>query len=657
MNPETRTAGDLALETAVVAFAAWTIVCQATAFLEGDARVVVAGGGFAALAVAGVWIGLRPSVRSETNRGERIPGLPFAGTNVTLLAVVFILGTISAVLLRLDPRWATVPALAGLALGSAFGFRGESPDHPVTDGRRVTILCLVVAVAATAVLDRPDADDAFYLGIANAVADRPGEPILKFDPLHGVPGLELRRGYHRFRTIEVLLGGIGLVTGIAPIQWAHRVLPLFAAAALVLAQRRLLRILVPDRWPAALTAAIVVLLTIGDAHGWYGNLGLVRLHQGKGVLVSVLVPLAIAVAVEFSRGPTVRRWILLAALQVAAIGLNPTAIWLMPLLVWGALAAARPFGRGALRTAAAGALSAVYALIGGGLLLTDLVPRLQRSLVDVDGHELLSGATDLVLGHHALPALAVFTIVVAWVLVPPGPGRRVLIALPLVLAAIFNPWAARPFASIATGARTFWRVLWLIPLPAIIAVVVTAPLALRRARPAFRAAASLAAVFMCSLVLPSTQLISAANGVRIAPFALKVPAVEGAVARAIVAAAPAGSTVLAPWAIDPWVTVWPGHPCPLVVRPDYLTVFSDLEERERRSFLTDWVSERSRALSQKNRFLEGLDRCRPAVVCIRPGHPEYRWWTREARARGYEPVRVVDRFELWRRPPAGESGL
>ena len=124
-----------------------------------------------------------------------------------------------------------------------------------------------------------------------------------------------------------------LLTGVPPLYWFHFVLPVIGAMGLILASVRLLKLLVPDRWPSALAATVVILLTIGDAHAWHGNFGLVRLHQGKGLVVSVLLPLVLAYALEFVDRPDRGTWCRLVLVQIAALGCNPPILWLSPVLV------------------------------------------------------------------------------------------------------------------------------------------------------------------------------------------------------------------------------------------------------------------------------------------------------------------------------------
>ncbi|RLE21726.1 MAG: hypothetical protein DRJ65_15465 [Acidobacteria bacterium] len=659
-----RDVGDQALDAATVAFAAWTLACQLIVAAEGSAWALAAAGGLAALAAAVAWM-WRPALQTQVLDLFRagisdIERPPESGPNPATLSsarpvretmgvvlVALALAAATAVLVEVNAPWALLPAVAGLTLGLINGRRENSPNIPVIGGRWITVLCIVVAIAATGIMNRPDHDDAFYLGIANSVADRPADPVLKYDTLHGVPGLEVSSEHHRLRTLEPLIGEAALLTGLAPIAWAHWIFPLVGAIGLVLAHRRLLRYLAPDRWPWALAATMVVLLTIGDAHCWHGNFGLVRLHQGKGVLVSVLIPLAIAAAIEFARRPTVKGWILLAAVQVAAIGVNPTAIGLIPLVVGCSLGAAVALNRDGLRALVIGGQTSIYPVAVGLMLRSGLAPDIEHSIADLDSVDLVVRAAGLVLGTGVLPVVMAFVAVIAWATVPAGPGRRVLAALPLAFALVFNPWLAHAFAGLATGAQTFWRVFWLVPAPAMLGIAATSPLALRRLAWPVRVGGTVAVVVACAFALPTIQLTSAYNYVRFAPFELKVPVRRMEVGQAVARLGSPGSLVLVPRSLGTWVTIWPNHPCPLMVRKDYLH-FGDLQEQQRRRFMTDWVSGVAVTVADRSRFLEGLDIYSPTVVCLSRKHPAHQWWVGQAKMRGYVLEQTIRGNELWR---------
>ena len=102
----------------------------------------------------------------------------------------------------------------------------------------------------------------------------------------------------------------------------------------------------------------------------------IRSHlAGKGVFLSVALPLIYAYSLRFAVQPTLRGWLLLGASQIAAVGLTSSALWTAPVSALLALAAAFRPSPQSLKIAAIGVLSSVYVLVQAALLrarLTDL---------------------------------------------------------------------------------------------------------------------------------------------------------------------------------------------------------------------------------------------------------------------------------------------
>ena len=163
------------------------------------------------------------------------------------------------------------------------------------------------------------------------MADFPRAPLLKFDALHGIPGLPILMSTYRFHSIEALYGAVSFLTGASVLTVSHLVSAPFWGFLAPLAWARLMRTLAPERWPWAVAAAVGFLLVDGSGHAGWGNVGFVRLFQGKAVFVTVLVPLTAAYALRFGEDPTPRRWLQLAAALVASAGLTGWALWAAPL--------------------------------------------------------------------------------------------------------------------------------------------------------------------------------------------------------------------------------------------------------------------------------------------------------------------------------------
>jgi len=221
------------------------------------------------------------------------------------------------------------------------------------DGVGWLLLALSAAAASVACLsNRPDADDSFYL--ARAIVDweswaAPIVPVYAFAFTSGAGGV-----FTSLPSYEHATASLAALLGVHPLVIYH------------LAAPALLGALVPPAWYVCLravglgcrgasfgTAALLILMLLdGTTHRGIANVGLVRMFQGKIVLLTTLTPLAIAASVQAIRQGGATRWIRLGVLGVAGIGLSTTAAFFLPILVgvagathWLAVAPRAPMWR------------------------------------------------------------------------------------------------------------------------------------------------------------------------------------------------------------------------------------------------------------------------------------------------------------------------
>jgi hypothetical protein len=243
-----------------------------------------------------------------------------------------------------------------------------------------------------------------------------------------------------------------------------------------------------------------------------------------------------------------------------------------------------PDGRG-LRILALGALASLH-LVGAGLVLrhdlaVDAGARAAQRTPELAAENerfaraahapgvQLGQSLYLVLGRGRLRTAAVAACVLAWAVLAPGLAKRFAILAPLVATLLLEPHATRWVAESVTG-PSYWRALWVAPVPALLALVLTAPLRLGgRLLPVGRAACiALAAGF--ALGVPVRSSLARDNGVRLGWPGLKVPPAEYRLAERLTRSVPPGSRVVAPLRVSVWVPVLPRRAYPLVVQDAYL---------------------------------------------------------------------------------------
>ncbi len=661
------------VDAACLGFAAWTLASHAVVALEGSLRdLLVAAGVLAALGLAAALRRRRHRPRipaaDAAPRPEREPPAAEARVRGWLGAALALAGAVALFAWRGDPValwWVALLVLAAAAalLGVASAPRADPPSGGVE--REAGVWALALACAALAlVAHRVDQDDAFYVNVAAAMADAPGEPLLRNDTLHGVPGLPIHHPAYRLHGFEVLAGAVAFATGVPALAVFHFGLAALGALLVPLAQARLFRLLTPRTWIWSVAALLLVLVAAGDAHRWYGNFAFVRMWQGKAFLLCIFFPLLQAYALEFGLSPSWRGWLRLAAAQIAALGASSSALWAAPAAAGVALACAVVPGWRGLRILGLGALASVY-LVGAGLALrhslqaesaaraaqrtAEVAEQVERTAREAHAPGVqLRQSFYLVLGNGRLRGAAIVACVLAWAVVPPGLARRFAVLAPLLCALLLEPFASRWIADNVTGS-SYWRTLWVVPVPALLALVVTAPLQLEGRWRWIGRAACLALAAAFALAIPERSSLSRDNGVRLGWPGLKMPPTEYRLAEILARSVPPGSHVIAPLLVSRWIPVLPQRAYPLVVQNAYLSRYrpqlgeEDLALRFVASLVAGGAQPRKDAYPL---FARALERYAVKGVLLYDS-PDVERGRRILSGAGFRRVHQEGHFEVW----------
>lgn len=664
-------------------FALWTLSCHAACFGGGSLRAALAG--FAALAAAllawrlSPWGRAAPPAAAAAVAAPR--GVPTSARRRGLLAGA---GLLVAVLLQGAPValwWASLALLVAAAVlvlpgdtgsaGATGPGSGRASGARAGEGMREAALWgLALGCAAIASLaHRVDIDDAFYVNLALAAAAEPGLPLMAGDTLHGVPGLPLHMAVYRLHSWELWNAALAYLSGLPAIVCFHVVSAALAAALAPLAAARLLRQIAPSSWLQVVVATLWVLLVAADTHRGYANFGFVRIWQGKAVLLLVLLPLVQAYAIAFARRPSPRGLLLLAAAQVAAVGATSSALWAGPFAALAAAACAVPLSRRGLARLGLVLLSSGYVLGVGLVVKAELETERQAARTVEASQEEIAGARrlraeryapgvqlaaglDAVAGEGPLRAASWATLLVTWAALPAGLGRRFAITVPLAaLVVLLNPYWSGFLADNVVGPST-WRAFWALPVPLLMGLLLTAPLAWLEPHRLRGHAAALLAALGFALLIPRQAALSEANGVTLGAPGLKVPEEAYALARTFARTAEPGAFVVAPPVISVWLPTLEPRTFPLVVRHLYLTPYRrqlgdrNLRWRVLMSLYSEGKVEDPAAPAWFERGLEHFD-----VQAV------FLWLTPEAaRARrileraGFRAAREDPEWEIWVRP-------
>jgi len=424
----------------------------------------------------------------------------------------------------------------------------------------------------------------------------------------------------------------------------------------------LLRRLTPRNWLLVVFTLLVVLIAVGDVHRWYGNFALVRIWQGKALFLSVFLPLVWSYALRFGQNPSWSSGLWLAASQIAAVGATSSALWAAPAVAGTAVVAVLSRRRLWLALGGIGAISS-YALVLAAVLKPGM-KHLAARAAGLDGAPgaLLGPAIETVLGTGPVMTLAVIALAAAWTVAPAGPARRFASITPLVAwLSLLNPYLGQVVAIHLVG-PSYWRAMWILPVPLLLALLIAAPLNRPRRLTETDKRGRCAAVALWTTLLVSFAVwIPQIHGWspenennRIGVPSHKIPP-EAHLARLVRNHVPAGTVVVAPPQVNVWLPVLNDRPYPLKVL-DYLQL-KGYARRDRVGMIRLAFLD-GRTPRGVKEFRRGLRRFDVGAVLFYVREPDGDHLLRAAlRRAGLEPIERTPGWELWvrRRPdPRGD---
>jgi hypothetical protein len=639
----------------------WTLCSHAVVLAGGSLRALVALFGAAGLAAVAwrAWQRTR-AANAESAPMQEPPAAPDSAPAQHARSALAAVAAVAA--LALDPVAHPILfwfALVGV-LGAAacwFLLREAPAAEAPRAGRReeagLVALGLLCALYALFV-HRPDADDAFYVNVAVAAVDHPELPLLARDTLHGRFDLPVHLPSYLLHSYELALGALSLLTGAPAIYLFHLVAAPLAAFCVPLAHAALFRVLTPRCWLWTTVLLVLVLALPGETHRWYGNFAFVRMWQGKAVLLSILLPLLALLAIRFGLAPSRAGWLRLAAAQVAAVGASASALWLAPAVALASLASVLRATPRDLRRLGLGALASAYPIAAALAIQSGMRAHATPQLAErFAPGEQLARALTTALGDATLLRVGCAALLLAWACWGRGLARRYAIALPLAVALVLLvPWADGFVRAQLTG-PSYWRALWAVPVPILIALALASPLQWPGAA---GRAASAALMLAFALAVPRSYGFGAGNHAQLRAPGLRIPDAAGTWARRIDALAP-GARVVAPPRIATWIPVFHQHAYPLAVR-SYLEPIRErvgetsYQERRRMMQMADGGLTDGRSLAL---FARGLALYDVGAVCLAagPGAPALRGVLRES---GFSRRVQANRLEIWLREDVSRAG-
>lgn len=351
----------------------------------------------------------------------------------------------------------------------------KSPSHVETArtvascGSHRTVLIFAILCAAVLALyfvtSMPDGDDAFYLNLPIGMKSSAGG-LLVADTVLGDPDWPILGSNYRAESLPTLTAAISAVTGVPVIIVAHSILPalwclVFACAIYVMSFALFRRY-----WPLCAFAYLLILTGFGASLQGYGVHGVLRLYHGKAVFIAILAPLIVFVAFAALKLRSTTTFLLLAALQICALGATANSIYLAPLcagLVCGAWFL-RTSGADRLRPLLLLCASTYNLLVGAYLVVFDAPTTFQLGSTSI--------ASAVWSIFNSLTLMAIFVCACVFAALAPLVAERWRLAAFYFLTAficIVNPLLWDLYADHVTGDLNF-RLFWAIPFPFFVAV-------------------------------------------------------------------------------------------------------------------------------------------------------------------------------------------
>lgn len=522
-------------------------------------------------------------------------------------------------------------------------------QEPIT--RRLLLAVLIVALAAacvTMIASRPDADDAFYLSVPATLLRFPSQPILLHDTIYRLANLPIQLPVYRVHSYEVLMGALARVTHTQPATMAYLCLPPVFAVLCVVAWTQLLRLLAPGHAALVLAILFLCVLTLGETHHSYGNFAFVRLFQGKAILATLMVPCIVYLAIEYSHSGTVRSWIALFAAQIAAVGITSSALFVAPAAAGLALAGTWSPGVVATRRMVLGILASSYVFLAAGVLAS--ITHGGEGLVAPITMPLMLPWLDQNMGPWSM-ALLLVALLGCWSFAQGRAQANFLLASSLCfLVSVLNPYTYQFVASHFTGASTYWRLFWALPIPFMLAILLGQLLQrAARIKPRVLAITScLAAAVVFGVFFLHFGTLRPENSVTLGMPSLKVPPTDYLLARKLAAVIPENGIILAPDSVATWLSTFVTHPELLASRSMYLDVAFGQNEGKLRLDLQQYIAGIRRSPNAPLELKAALTRYALTTVVVAHLSPWQIEITKILSANGWQCVNQGP-YDIWTR--------
>jgi hypothetical protein len=213
--------------------------------------------------------------------------------------------------------------------------RGDPPAREAALARWMLVGLCLLGAALSLLEHRPNPDDGYYFGGRTVhYLARPEATLDLAHHHHALLDWPVRFPLLLLQHLSLLWGYLGVLTGLPALDILHYVAPALGGILLPFAwYLALSRFLRSPLAAATGTAAIVACLCLdGVTSRSFGWFGFPAVRLGKGMLMTVFVPILVAFSKDWFERPGPRSAVKLFLAAIACAGLSESALFLLPAL-------------------------------------------------------------------------------------------------------------------------------------------------------------------------------------------------------------------------------------------------------------------------------------------------------------------------------------
>lgn len=332
-----------------------------------------------------------------------------------------------------------------------------------------TIILIFFQVLNSAFLFKQDADDSFYISWANEARNL--ESMYDKFPDTGIEGSRFDKKYI-LNTWEIYGGFTARLLNVKTPTLFHTIYPMIYIIISYMAYYTLLKkICKKENLKFALLVFSILIMFSGIGAKNKGLFLLSRIHQGKSILVNIILPITIAEFIEY-RKLNKYHCIYLTLIYISAVAMTPITIWLLSIQygLFIILMLIRKEFKAVKKSLLLLIVIIICCMVYLGLMSSEIT-----NLETITNVENFNWKEDLnkLIEPKKERIILYFVSVLIIILKGNKQQKDVCIIIPiLVCIFVINPILKNIYIKVVTSA-TYWRLYWLIPLEMSIVVAMT----------------------------------------------------------------------------------------------------------------------------------------------------------------------------------------